>query len=84
MQTFLVIGPFVWGKGNTPNEARRIAARQMTNGRPMRSYMVFLVGPSSYIDQMGRICTAADEQDPIELYRVENRKQIPVPDPATV
>jgi hypothetical protein len=84
MQTFIVVGPFVWGRGNTPDAARRIAARRVSLGKPMRTYLVYLVGKSTYINEFGHLCTAAGEPEPIELYRVENGKQVPAPDPAAV
>jgi hypothetical protein len=81
--TFLVIGPNVWGKGNTPDEAKQKAAL-LLGGSPfkLRKYMVFLVSEESAVDEYGMITTPMDEAGPIELYRVIDGKQVPALTPA--
>lgn len=75
--TFLVIGPNVWGKGNTPDAARKNAAAEYGRGRRLKDYIVYKVHPDTRVDPDGSTVYPSMDDAPVELYRVLDGKQVP-------
>jgi len=69
----LVMMQHAWGKGETIDEADKIARREGGHGRKKVSRIVFHYDPEkttkTYIDGMGRLCWEGER--PLEVERVK-------------
>lgn len=59
---FLVIGPNVWGRGETEAEALKIAVKEY-GGRKLPRYLVYDVHPETTLDNQGDICWPHTDDD---------------------
>lgn len=78
MKKFLCIGPHCWGKGETPNDAKKVADKECpTYNRPMKAWRMYLVGEGTVVTGMGDFTFPIDTPTPVELYCVFDGKQYP-------
>ena len=66
----MVIGPGVWGKGDTLTEALAMAKKA---GDPCRHYLAYIIHPDTWVDDDGAICSP-HEFRPKEFHRVLPKK----------
>lgn len=66
----LVIGQFVWGIGDTLDEALR---KMRKNGKS-KYYLAYIAHPKTYVDDGGSICFPEGFR-PKEFHRVAPKKQ---------
>jgi len=69
---WIVIGPTVWGKGKTEEEALKNAKKEY-NG-PLPKALVYAVAEDTYVDDIGNFVTPCDAPRPKLLKRIVGRK----------
>lgn len=67
---WLVIGPFVWGKGKTRKEAMANSVKSNAS-RKLRQYVVYRCEPNVYVDQYGAIVFTYHGEEKPSYLKVE-------------
>lgn len=69
---YLAMGQWCWGRGESAvaavKKARSIGAgSKASGGIPGKGFLVFECGPSTRVDELGRLVWKTDEGEPVEL-----------------
>jgi hypothetical protein len=68
---FLVVGDRCWGKGVSEEEAKK---KCFGLARKFSKHLVYLVDPSTILDEMGDLVYPESGRSPILLKRVEGKR----------
>ena len=72
--TFLCIGPHVWGRGKSAKEAKKNAQREYSAHKRLPAYVILNAHPESYVNCFGQVCYPTENDAPLVVERKECAK----------
>lgn len=76
MTEYIAIAPLAWGRGETIEKAVRRAKSQVPRVyvRPGYGYVVYEVGPDTFVDELGGLSYPANGPKPVEVLRKKGKE----------